>query len=530
MDIRKLSNGPCPSRPVHQHAHFCVRTFHLLLTHPVYSLFFLLIIYLQLMDLILYVKIRSRGPLDFDATTANKTHSDFINQNSNSIQIFSSLPVKKIMVGQTTQFIREPLAECLESKLFFTYYFPMISANAVSFFHCFLSLISIKFFSSESLFRRQIGVVIFQIRSFLDCLDGVVFRAHMKNQRYKSYYGDIGYYVDALSDVLGGVCLIVGCLLYFFKQRPVIRSKSRQPLPASTRSSPTLDIGSEESELMILNLEDEQKETNSIISESKGKIVLVLSIFSLRYSLSALFWDRSVRFYEDLLDSYTNKPQQQALQLTLLHSPLTILIFYLWRYLSAISMQDFLLFAIFFDRTWISLILMENQDLTFWKNYQAGMTWIKGNQTMEVSGEQEEQMNDDEELEFMIDDDLLDFYRLSRDHKLDRKNRRTQEKNEAEQIDLIPGEQMRPNTQSISKLPPINRSKLRQLELEWLYGSNNSSKIHARETQLQMEFDRIFDQKQPSYFPSLPNRLQLNPHVHGQRTIFAIVPILDTES
>ena len=63
---------------------------------------------------------------------------------------------------------------------------------------------------------------------------------------------------------------------------------------------------------------------------------------------------------------------------------------------------------------------MENQDLTFWKNYQTAMTWIKGNQTMEVSGEQEEQANDDHELEFMIDDDLLDFYRLSRDHKLDR--------------------------------------------------------------------------------------------------------------
>ncbi|CAF1067281.1 unnamed protein product [Adineta ricciae] len=172
---------------------------------------------------------------------------------------------------------------------------------------------------------------------------------------------------------------------------------------------------------------------------------------------------------------------------------------------------------------------MENQDLTFWKNYQTAMTWIKENQTTEPSGEQEDQVNNDDELEFMIDDDLLDFYRLSRDHKLDRKNRRTQEKNEAEQIDLIPGEQMRPNAQSISKLPPINRAKLRQLELEWLYGSSNSSKIHARETQLQMEFDRIFDQKQPSYFPSLPNRLQLNPHVHGQRTIFTTVPILDTE-
>ncbi len=86
---------------------------------------------------------------------------------------------------------------------------------------------------------------------------------------------------------------------------------------------------------------------------------------------------------------------------------------------------------------------------------------------------------------------------------------------------------MRPNIQSISKLPPINRSKLRQLELEWLYGSTNATKIHARETQIQMEFDQVYDKKQPSYFPSLPNRLQLAPHVHGQRSSFPTVSISD---
>ena len=87
---------------------------------------------------------------------------------------------------------------------------------------------------------------------------------------------------------------------------------------------------------------------------------------------------------------------------------------------------------------------------------------------------------------------------------------------------------MRPHVQSISKLPPINRSKLRQLELDWLYGSNSSSKIHARETQLQMEFDQMFDKKQPSYFPSLPNRLQLTPYLPGQRSIFPTISIVDT--
>ena len=123
-------------------------------------------------------------------------------------------------------------------------------------------------------------------------------------------------------------------------------------------------------------------------------------------------------------------------------------------------------------------------------------------------------------------------------------HQQSQEKNDAEQIELIPGEQstwhsatfssfnhslllVRPNTQAISKLPPVNRSKLRQLELDWLYGSGNASRIQARETHLQMEFDQIFDKKQPSYFPSLPNRLQLAPLLPGQQTRHSKMPIVD---
>ena len=68
---------------------------------------------------------------------------------------------------------------------------------------------------------------------------------------------------------------------------------------------------------------------------------------------------------------------------------------------------------------------MENQDLTFWKNYQVAMQWIQGN-TMESIPElpTNVQKDDEDELEFAIDDDLLNFYRLSRDHKTNRSNTR----------------------------------------------------------------------------------------------------------
>jgi hypothetical protein len=100
VDVRKLSNGAGPARPVYQHGHFCVRAFHRLLSYPGYSLFIFFIIYLQIMDVILYYKIRSRGPLDFIPLPSNNTQKV-----SHTIHIFDPLPIKKIMVESIVSLI-----------------------------------------------------------------------------------------------------------------------------------------------------------------------------------------------------------------------------------------------------------------------------------------------------------------------------------------------------------------------------------------------------------------------------------------
>jgi len=127
----------------------------------------------------------------------------------------------------------------------------------------------------------------------------------------------LGYYIDAISDVLGGTCLVLGCLFHFYKQRPFRSTPIRS-------SSSTSDGGSEETELMILNIEDDQSspgihspsttinEINNNLFETKKNIVLTLILFSVRYGLSAFFWDRNVHAYEDLLDSKVDTLQKQV--------------------------------------------------------------------------------------------------------------------------------------------------------------------------------------------------------------------------
>ena len=105
VDVRKLSNGAGATRPVYQHVHFCVRAFHLLILHPGYSLFLFFIVYLQTMDVLLYFKIRSRTPLDYNSLTATinqttlQTIIEHVRLKSSEVHIFDPLPVKKIMLA-----------------------------------------------------------------------------------------------------------------------------------------------------------------------------------------------------------------------------------------------------------------------------------------------------------------------------------------------------------------------------------------------------------------------------------------------
>ena len=64
---------------------------------------------------------------------------------------------------------------------------------------------------------------------------------------------------------------------------------------------------------------------------------------------------------------------------------------------------------------------MENEDLTYWTNYRTAMGWLKGETVVEpeeIAVEQE--AVDDEEPELAIDEDFLDFYRQSKDHRASR--------------------------------------------------------------------------------------------------------------
>ena len=225
-------------------------TCYLLINKSILTFLTLIVAYFVVMDMVLFVKAKHRATPSLTshqeilltaimATPVLNTSSSVISHTqqppyAHSIfSVFSPLPVKKIMMAEATHFVRSPLAELLEHAVGFSDLFPFVTANGISFVHAVLSVVSVRFLVHDSLFWRQTGVVIFQFRNFLDSFDGVIYRAHAKKTMYRSHYGSMGYFVDAFSDVFGGLCLVGALAIYFLRHRP--RASSSQSKLMSNR-------------------------------------------------------------------------------------------------------------------------------------------------------------------------------------------------------------------------------------------------------------------------------------------------------
>lgn len=288
-------------------------TCYLLSSKVLLSLAVILSVYFIVMDIKLFHHAKTRGPYSGIKPSKNLSKFGLGDIKNKKYSLFWPLPVKKIMMAEATHFIRSPIAEFVEHGLGFSNLFPFISANFISITHCILSVVTIKFLMHDSLFWRQIGVAVFQFRNFLDSFDGVIFRVHANKTAYTSHYGSLGYYVDAFSDVFGGICLVGSIALYLLKNRPpkksltrcfwladdLVESGSTIEKSALTRSTSSDDLFNN----LAVNSNLRNKSPKEGIHATKITILTSVALLGIRIAVSAFFWDKSVRAYQDLLDS-----------------------------------------------------------------------------------------------------------------------------------------------------------------------------------------------------------------------------------
>uniref|UniRef100_T1JBG1 Ceramide phosphoethanolamine synthase n=1 Tax=Strigamia maritima TaxID=126957 RepID=T1JBG1_STRMM len=300
---------------------------------------FFILLYFMWMDVALYYHIQGREP---PQPSSEKPVYHSRSGLQGLFSPFNGLSIKMMMIDPANHYIHTPAATIFNEVTHFSSVFSFITPNMISVSHVFVAIIAVKFIASDTLLMRQVGVLLFEFRSFLDCLDGVLARVRNKQESNISEFGSMGYVVDGVADTLGSAALIIGCFLYLRRNQP------------SRRSMGKLSLASVESAIVGSS------------ASSQRRILTVLGCFSLQLFISAFFWDRYISGYHQLLENPQASEQQMVeliclriLQNEVLKSALMWIIMWFWRIANAHALLEMVLFSIFINKLWEFLAFIQ---------------------------------------------------------------------------------------------------------------------------------------------------------------------------
>lgn len=308
------------------------------------------------MDTFLFLRIQVYKIDVFDVVDANftetSTHKSKVEPNYEdatwmpcSINPLCHPTVKALMVDHVNHYIYGPLCSILDIGLGISEEWLVISPNMISFFHVFVAFVGAKLLTCSSLAARRLGIVLFQVRMFLDDLDGHVARErkHIKGER--SEVGTLGYWVDGICDLIGVIAMVIGILLYLKNNPP---RRGYKGTPVSTLPYHQLkEINSSE------DIEKEHTTEIGISYKTKvtfQRLVQVLGLFSGQMVLSSLAWNRYIDIYQELLENCTEYDLFR--RESMFKSGTFFFATGLWRILNPHSYLHLLSLAVFCDKTW----------------------------------------------------------------------------------------------------------------------------------------------------------------------------------
>lgn len=154
----------------------------------------------------------------------NKTPISFMNKFSYA---FQGMSVKLMMTDPVDNYLLAPLSEALVDMVNFKDNFWFITPNMVSYAGVISALVAAKLVSYESSTFHKLSYVMFQLRTWLDDLDGAVARSRLGIHTHVSLQKTPGYVIDGVCDGIGFVAYIIGCYI-FLKKSIKRRGRSRQ--------------------------------------------------------------------------------------------------------------------------------------------------------------------------------------------------------------------------------------------------------------------------------------------------------------
>ena len=126
---------------------------------------------------------------------------------------YNPLSVKLLAMDHINHYIHYPLSWWLDVNfLRISDLCPFITPDMISYSHVLVAAFAAKLIISESLVIRRLGVLIFEIRTFLDSYDGYVARRRSHNMAMVQVSGNWGYYLDGICDFIGTVFFMLALL------------------------------------------------------------------------------------------------------------------------------------------------------------------------------------------------------------------------------------------------------------------------------------------------------------------------------
>ncbi|XP_046389178.1 ceramide phosphoethanolamine synthase-like [Ischnura elegans] len=297
------------------------------------------LIYFIWMDVAFYHKIQA-----ITLTTGNVTLHP---QDENSFSPMAKVAMKTLLLDHLNHYIYLPLAVIFNKVTNFSETFYFITPNMISGSHVILSLFAIRFFGSSRLSLRQVGFMLFQVRFFLDALDGTVARARAHHSISYLDMNSSGFILDGVCDAIGSAAFYFGAFIFLCSNSApsLMRLKNRDgqvliPLINTLKSgdrSSSVDLTS--------NI------TNSNVLHVRN-VVIVLICSGLQMLFGSIFWNQTLGDYHSLLETEVPTHEQKVLQLEIFKSSSLWIIAWFWKVFNPQAMLEVILISVFMDKLW----------------------------------------------------------------------------------------------------------------------------------------------------------------------------------
>jgi len=294
------------------------------------------------------------------------------------------LSIKNLFLDHSNFYVHEVVARYIKQICNMSHDWMFITPDMISFGHIGFAFLGSKLVCSDSLGIRRLGVAFFELRNFMDAMDGTLARARMSSRTsitepisktiaannenvyttprevmHNSFFGrKAGYYIDGICDGIGCLALFCACFLYL-KNHRFRRRLSYQPLSLvmSTRNGIKSDAAPNNGNKLTCGRKNGLLCSRiSELQESAGRGLPVI-FFGIVSLISSIFWNlninRYTKFFTPVQDNH------KTLHGSVLQSFDMWLIITSWRVFNPQALIEMLLAAIFIDRLQDFVYLMQ---------------------------------------------------------------------------------------------------------------------------------------------------------------------------